>query len=164
MIPISGTVPAGMRVLAVCLGNICRSPTAEAAIREAAGEAGLSLEVDSAATGAWHLGDRPDPRMRAAGQANNLLIDGTARQIRIGDFDDFDLILAMDRQNLSDLLTLAPSPKAAEKVRLFRTFDPEAASDEVPDPYYGGERGFQEVIDMSRAAARGLVDAVRSRT
>lgn len=151
-----------MRILTVCLGNICRSPAAEAAIREEAQRRGVQIELDSAGTGAYHVGDPPDPRMRAAGVATGLAIEGVARKIDVSDFDRFDLILVMDRQNLRDVLALAPDESATSKVRMFRSFDPEADSGnlDVPDPYYGGEDGFSEVIGMARRAAEGLIDDV----
>lgn len=150
------------KILTVCLGNICRSPTAEAALVEAAAEAGVDLVVDSAGTAAYHIGERPDRRMRAAGAAGGLPIDGQARQFHAGDFDEFDLILVMDRSNHEKVVRLAPSPEAAEKVRMYRSFDPDATDDEVPDPYYGGSRGFDEVVEMCRAAARGVIDSLEA--
>lgn len=151
-----------MRILTVCLGNICRSPAAEAAIREEAERRGMHIELDSAGTGAYHVGDPPDPRMRAAGEATGLPIEGVARKFDVPDFGRFDLILVMDRHNLADVLALAPDESAASKVRMFRSFDPEAdAGDlDVPDPYYGGEDGFSDVIAMVRRAAAGLIDDI----
>lgn len=150
-----------VRILLVCLGNICRSPTAAAAVREAAARAGVTVEVDSAGTGDWNIGRPPDPRMVAAARAVGLEIDGRARQVTQEDFDRYDLLLAMDRANLRRLLALAPSEAARRKVRLFRSFEhgaPEGA--EVPDPYYGGKRGFETVVELARASARGLVGAI----
>lgn len=148
-----------MRILLVCLGNICRSPTAEAALREALEEAGLHgrVEVDSAGTGDWHVGRPPDRRMTAAAAAVGLRLAGSARIVQHDDFEKFDLILVMDRANLRDVRALAPSPEAQGKVRLFREFDPDADGLEVPDPYYGGPDGFGRVVASTRAAARGLV-------
>lgn len=146
-------------VLAVCLGNICRSPAAEAAIREAALAAGVPLHVDSAGTAGYHGGEPPDRRIRAAGEALGLVIEGTARPVTRDDFHRFDLIVAMDRSNLTDLSRRAPAG-TGEKIRLFRSFDPAADDEEVPDPYYGGEEGFRAVISIVRPAARGLVVAV----
>lgn len=155
-----------MRILFVCLGNICRSPTAEAAVREALDEAGLAdlVEVDSAGTGSWHIGDPPDQRMTAAAARDGLVLAGAARQFRPEDFERFDLICVMDRANLRDVLAQARDDRDREKVRLFRRFDPEATGDEVPDPYFGGEAGFRRVVAITRAAARGLVDHVGQRT
>lgn len=148
-----------MRILLVCLGNICRSPTAEAALREALEEAGLDgqVQVDSAGTGDWHIGQPPDRRMTAAAAGIGLHLSGRARRIHRDDFERADLILVMDHQNLRDVLALAPSPEAGGKVRLFREFDPDADGLEVPDPYYGGPDGCRRVVTMTRAAARGLV-------
>lgn len=156
------TVTRPFRVLAVCLGNICRSPTAEAAIREAAAARGIAIEVDSAGTGGWHVGEPPDPRMRQAAGRLGLALDGTARQVSHTDFEDFDLIVAMDRRNLQDLTDLAP-PGAVDRIRLFRSFDPAATGLDVPDPYYGGDQGFVEVVAMVRAAAEGLIDSLTDR-
>jgi protein-tyrosine phosphatase len=146
-----------LRILAVCAGNICRSPAAEAAIREAAAEAGLEIEVDSAGTGSWHVGQPPHPEGIAAGARAGLLIDGRARRVSAVDFDRFDIILAMDQANLRDLFDLAPTREAQARTRLFRTYDPGAESDEVPDPWGGPEAGYDETVRIVRAAAKGLV-------
>lgn len=153
-----------VRILAVCLGNICRSPTAEAAIRQAAEDVGIPVEVDSAGTGGWHVGAPPDARMRATAAEMGLTLAGQARQVVASDFDDFDIIVAMDRQNHRDLVDLAPSPQAAAKIHLLRSFDPEASDLDVPDPYYGGEEGFRDVVTMVRAAAHELVASLVSPT
>ncbi len=152
-----------MKVLAVCLGNICRSPAAEAAIAEAAAAAGVEVEVESAGTGAYHIGNPPDERMRRAGAEMGLSISGRARQFEPADFDRFDLIVVMDRSNLRDVVARAPDEAAIDRVRLFRSFDPDADPDDldVPDPYYGGAEGFTQVVDMVRRAAAGLI-AVRA--
>lgn len=147
------------RVLLVCLGNICRSPTAEAAVREAAAEAGLDIEIDSAGTGAWHVGNPPDQRMTAAAAEDGLELTGSARQVTVDDFSDYDLIVAMDAANRDDLLRLAADDGARDRVRLFRDYAGEVAQD-VPDPYYGGPDGFREVVAIVRRAARGLVEAI----
>lgn len=118
-----------MRVLLVCLGNICRSPAAAAAVCEAATAAGVDVEVDSAGLGDWNLGRPPDPRMVAAARAVGLELDGRARQVTEEDFDRYDLILAMDRANLRRLQALAPSEAAERKVRLFRSFQAGAPED-----------------------------------
>lgn len=143
----------------VCLGNICRSPTAEAALREALIEGGLAdVEVDSAGTGTWHLGNPPDARMTAAAAEVGLRLQGTARRVSTEDFRRYDLILAMDAQNEADLLAMAPDAAGRAKVKRFREFD-EAADDfdlDVPDPYFGEGDGFARVVTIARAAARGL--------
>ena len=141
----------------MCAGNICRSPAAEAAIREAAIEAGLEVDVDSAGTGSWHIGQPPHADSVAAGERSGLAIDGRARKVTVADFDRFDIIVAMDRANLRDLEALAPSKEALAKIRLFRTYDPETTIDEVPDPWGGQAAGYEETIRIVRAAARGLV-------
>ncbi len=148
-----------MRVLAVCLGNICRSPAAEAAIAEAASAAGVDVEVDSAGTGAYHIGEPPDERMRTAAAGAGLAISGRARQFEPADFDRFDLIVVMDQHNLRDVLAQASDADEAGRVQLFRAFDPDAELDDldVPDPYYGGTDGFRHVVDMVRRAAAGLI-------
>jgi protein-tyrosine phosphatase len=150
---------AAMRILLVCLGNICRSPTAEAALREALEEAGLDrqVEVDSAGLGDWHIGKPPDRRMIAAAAEVGLRLSGRARLIQRDDFDKADLILVMDRENLRAVRALAPSPEAREKVRLLREFDSNADTLEVPDPYSGGPEGFRQVVVIVRSAVRGLV-------
>jgi protein-tyrosine phosphatase len=153
------------RILMVCMGNICRSPTAEGVMRALVRDAGLEDEItiDSAGTGGWHVGDPPDRRATKAAHARGITLDGAARQVTVRDFDDYDLLLAMDRENLSGLHALAPDAEAMGKVRLLRSYDP--ASDgvdvDVPDPYYGGPNGFEVVLDQVEAACRGLLDALR---
>lgn len=151
-----------VRILAVCLGNICRSPTAEAAIREAAERRRVAVEVDSAGTGAWHVGEPPDARMRRAAAGLGLTLEGAARQIRSSDFLGFDVIVAMDRRNHRELLGMAP-PETHDRIKMFRSFDPEAADLDVPDPYYGGDQGFVDVVRMVRAAADGLIESLDRR-
>lgn len=151
-----------MKILFVCLGNICRSPTAEAVLRAlAAREAPeLPLEVDSAGTAAYHVGQPPDPRTRAAAARRGYDLSALrARTVEPGDFERFDLILAMDRENLQDLRRRAPS-HAHERLRLFLEFAPDAPED-VPDPYYGGPNGFEEVLDLVETATRALLAHLR---
>jgi protein-tyrosine phosphatase len=146
-------------VLVVCLGNICRSPTAEAALRHEAEARGLPLEVHSAGTGDWHVGSPPDPRMREAAAEVGLDLAGAAAQVTAEDLERAELVLAMDRANLAALETMAARADVTTEIRLFREFDPDAGDDlEVPDPYYGGPRGFAEVVGIVRRAARGVVD------
>lgn len=148
-----------IRILVVCLGNICRSPAAEAALREAAAREGISVEVDSAGTGPWHVGQPPHPQIRAAGNRVELVIEGQGRQIvRSGDLEGWDLILAMDRSNLRQLNALAPH--LADRIHLFRSFDPEADSDEVPDPYGLADSAYDETVLIVRSAAAAIVRAL----
>lgn len=127
-------------------------------------EAGLEgeIEVDSAGIGDWHVGYPPDGRATEAARRRGVTLEGSARQVRPGDFADYDLLLAMDRDNLAELRALAPDRAAAEKVRMLRSYDAASAGDvDVPDPYYGGDRGFEIVLDQVEAACRGLLDALR---
>ena len=156
-----------MRILFVCMGNICRSPTAEGVMRGLLRAEGLeqAVTIDSAGTGGWHAGDPPDTRAVAAARSRDVVVEGAARQVTAQDFDRFDLVLAMDRDNERELLARAPDDEARAKVRLLREFDPAAvaAGDlDVPDPYYGGSHGFDRVLDLVEAACHGLLDEVRS--
>ncbi len=158
---------APVRLLFVCLGNICRSPTAEGTMRALVREAGLeqAIELDSAGTGGWHVGSAPDERATAAAAGRGVALEGAARRVRAEDFDDFDLILAMDRANLVELRRLAPDGSGREKVRLLREFDPASAADgdlDVPDPYYGEGDGFELVLDHVQAACAGLLAQIRA--
>ncbi len=154
--------PVPFRLLFVCLGNICRSPTAEGTMRALVAEAGVEdeIELDSAGTGSWHVGGAPDKRATAAAAARGMILEGAARQVRADDFDDFDLIIAMDRSNLEDLRAMASDERARMKVRLLREFDPQSAGEadlDVPDPYYGEGDGFERVLDLVQAACEGLL-------
>lgn len=151
-----------LRILAVCAGNICRSPAAEAAIRSAAAERGIDVEVDSAGTGSWNIGEEPNPQTMAAGARLGLPIGGRARKIIAADFDRFDVIVVMDRSNLRDVLSLAPSLEARPKVRLFRTYDPDSEHDEIHDPYGRSDQVFDETMRQIADSARGLVDSLSS--
>ena len=156
------------RVLFVCLGNICRSPTAEGVMRRLVAESEHEGEVvvDSAGTAGWHEGDPPDRRSQYEAKERGTDISGLrGRQVALHDFERFDLLLAMDTDNQRDLLRLAPDDAARGKVRLLREFDPEAVASgdlEVPDPYYGGPSGFAAVLAMIKAAVPGLVDWVHA--
>ena len=152
-----------MRILFVCLGNICRSPTAEVVFRAIASRDApdLVLEIDSAGTAGYHIGELPDRRTRqAAARRGYDLSTLRARVVEPKDFEYFDLILAMDRENLRALERRAP-PQARERLRLFLEFAPEAGISEVPDPYYGGPNGFEDVLDLIEAASRGLIEHLR---
>jgi protein-tyrosine phosphatase len=156
-----------MRLLFVCLGNICRSPTAEGTMRALVREAGMEewIELDSAGTGGWHVGSAPDARATAAAAGRGIALEGSARRVRAADFSDFNLMIAMDSANLSDLRALAEDDEQRAKVRLLREFD--AASDgsgdlDVPDPYYGSGDGFERVLDMVEASCRGLLAQIEA--
>lgn len=144
-------------VLFVCLGNICRSPTAEAVFKKRAKDAGLSVWCDSAGTGGWHHGDSPDKRAMAAGRKRGYSFAGqSARQVEPTDFEIFEYVLAMDAQNLLDLQDICP-PQYRSKLKLFLDFAPHTDAREVPDPYYGGAEGFDHVIDLVEMASEGLI-------
>ena len=148
------------------MGNICRSPTAEGVMRHLLREQGLEdeIEIESAGTGGWHAGSPPDARATEAAHRRGIVLEGAARQVRASDFEDYDLLLAADRENVADLRAIAPDDAARAKVRLLREFDPASrgARDlDVPDPYYGGAQGFEEVLDLVEAACRGLLAEVR---
>jgi protein-tyrosine phosphatase len=156
-----------VRICFVCLGNICRSPTAEAVMRHLVIGAGLEREIliESAGTGDWHLGEPRDRRSQAVGHARGIPLSGVAQQFTGDDFDRYDYVLAMDRANRKELLRLARDDADRAKVRLLRSFDPTVAEEdpEVPDPYYGGPRGFEDVFDICDRACRGLLEQLRSR-
>jgi protein-tyrosine phosphatase len=156
-----------VRVLFVCLGNICRSPTAEGVMRSLVMEEGMegSLVVASAGTGAWHVGEPPDARARAAARGRGIELGGSARQVRAADFEDFDLLVGMDRANQRDLLGAARDADSRARVRLLREFDPASAHAgelDVPDPYYGGGEHFEEVLEIVHAGCAGLLAEIRS--
>jgi protein-tyrosine phosphatase len=144
-----------VRLLFVCLGNICRSPTAEAVMRQLIVVNGLEsqFEVDSAGTGGWHEGERADPRAREAAARRGLLLSGRARVVSAEDFERFDVIVSVDESNLVELRRLAPAGAGAEIRKL--------ADEDVPDPYYGGVDGFEDVIDLIEAGCGRLLDELR---
>jgi protein-tyrosine phosphatase len=148
-----------MRILFVCLGNICRSPTAEGVMRRLVREEGLEdrIEIDSAGTGGWHVGAPPDARATETARRRGTTLEGAARRFDPSeDFDRFDLIVAMDAENRRDLEAMAPDGEARAKIRMFL-----AGDRDVPDPYYGGDDGFDEVLDLVEEAARDLLDELR---
>jgi protein-tyrosine phosphatase len=154
-----------MRVCFVCLGNICRSPTAEAVFTKLVRDAALDehFVIDSAGTASYHAGELADARSRASAKRRGYDIVHRARQFQRKDFAEFDLVCAADHDNVSALRALAPNDEARQKVRLLRSFDPIAPTGaEVPDPYYGGERGFDEVIDICERACRGLLERAKA--
>lgn len=154
-----GAAPGATSVLFVCMGNICRSPLAEGVFRHLAAEAGLGdrFVVDSAGTGAWHEGEAADRRSVEVAAAHGVTLDGTARQVRPADLRSFDVVLAMDRDNLAALEDLAAASGGTARLHLLREFDPGADGSEVPDPYYGGPQGFEKVYRMIHAACQGLL-------
>jgi protein-tyrosine phosphatase len=155
-----------MRILFVCMGNICRSPTAEGVFRRVVAERapGVEIEVDSAGTHDYHVGDPPDPRSIAAAARRGVdLRRLRAREVRDEDFERFDLIIAMDRLNREALLERSPAP-FRERIRLFMEFAGDSEVEDVPDPYYGGALGFERVLDLAEEAAAGLLDEVLERT
>lgn len=155
------------RVCFVCMGNICRSPTAEAimAHRITLQDSGVTIEVESAGTGNWHVGHPPDERARAAAMRRGIPLGGVAQQFTDADFARFDIILAMDSANLDALRAIAPDGAAAAKVHLLREFDPQAQGDlDVPDPYFGGADGFTAVFDMVDRCITGLIRHIRTGT
>lgn len=149
-----------MKVLMVCLGNICRSPTAEGVLRHLAHERGLdgTIEIDSAGTGSWHVGEPRDPRSVGAARQRGYDIDGVGRQVEPEDFETYDLLIAMDASNLRDLQAMAP-PGTEDKARALRDWDPEGPGD-VPDPYFGGAGGFDEVLDIVERSCEALLDEI----
>ncbi len=153
-------------VLFVCMGNICRSPTAEGVFRKHVSDAGLDAEIltDSAGTHAYHSGEPADRRAHAAALRRGFSLEGiSARKVTDEDFEDFDYILAMDQDNLMTLQERAPD-ELRSKVRLFLEFAESRQENEVPDPYYGGSAGFERVLDLVEEASQALLETLRSRT
>ena len=150
----------------VCLGNICRSPLAQGVFQNLVHQKQLEQKiiVASAGTSGWHIGDLPDERMRRTAQSNGIQLESRARQFQSADFNRFNLILAMDHSNLARLEEIAPSNLSPEKLMLFRSFDPECnGNQDVPDPYYGGAKGFEEVYFMVKRTCPPLLDYIKSR-
>jgi protein-tyrosine phosphatase len=155
-----------MKVLFVCMGNICRSPTAEGVFRRLVSERapGLAVEVDSAGTHDYHVGDPPDQRAIVAAARRGIDIAGLrARVVATSDFERFDMLVAMDRLNRAILLDRSPE-QYRERVRLFLEFAPAIDEEDVPDPYYGGPVGFERVLDLAEEASAGLLDELMSRS
>lgn len=154
-----------LSVLFVCMGNICRSPTAEGVFRKHLKDAGLAATVhaDSAGTHAYHVGEGPDRRARAAAERRGYSLEGIrARRVTDMDFEGFDLIIAMDEDNLQALRDVGEAPHH-EKISLLLDFAESSELREVPDPYYGGAAGFERVLDLVEDASRGLLEIVRNR-
>jgi len=153
------------KICFVCLGNIVRSPLAQNLFQSFSCEAGLDhrFEVDSAGISDWHVGERPDPRMRRVASSKGYEYNGTARQFKSGDLDHFDLIIAMDEQNAEDLARMARDSDQLAKIRLMREFDPKANGEtDVPDPYYSGIDGFERVYEIIERSVRGLLEALEN--
>jgi protein-tyrosine phosphatase len=153
-----------MKLLFVCLGNICRSPAAENIMNHLADKAGVSdrIECDSAGTASYHTGNPPDRRMQAAAAHRNIPMIGRARQFTKADFTTFDLILAMDRENYQNIIALDPQGHYRDKVKLMCDFATMHSDREVPDPYYGGTEGFDYVIDLLADACGGLLSQLET--
>ncbi|EOV0101945.1 TPA: low molecular weight phosphotyrosine protein phosphatase [Vibrio vulnificus] len=147
------------KILVVCMGNICRSPTGEAVLRAKAQQLGIDVEVDSAGTIGYHAGNTPDHRSMQAGQQRGYSFNGIrSRQVELKDFEYFDWILAADKANLADLLTICPE-KYRYKLSLFLSHA-NLEYEEIPDPYYGGEEGFDLVLDLIEAASEAILENV----
>lgn len=149
------------RILFVCLGNICRSPMAEGVFRGVVADAGSAplFEIDSAGMGDWHKGQAPDHRAQSAALARGVDIsEQSSRKIELEDFEDFDLVVAMDGSNIADLYEIAPL-EARHKIRRFLDYAPHIDVEDVPDPYFGGAEGFDHALDLIEAAAQGLLAA-----
>ncbi|MCA1761580.1 MAG: low molecular weight protein-tyrosine-phosphatase [Cryomorphaceae bacterium] len=147
-----------MKILVVCLGNICRSPMAHGLLRDRFSEKNLKIDVDSAGTGNYHIGEAPDKRARENMKANGHDIsDLKARQFTVSDFDDYDRIYVMDQSNYENVIGLARSPEDKEKVDLFLNIAHPGENMEVPDPYFGGDQGFQNVYELLSKSVENLV-------
>lgn len=154
------TVEVVKSILVVCLGNICRSPTGEAVLRKKARQLALPITVDSAGTIGFHQGKRPDSRSRLAAEQRGYSFDGIAsRPVIQKDFEEFDLILAADNNNMEDLMASCPK-QYQHKIKLFLSYS-DSSHSEIPDPYYGGEQGFELVLDLIESAADGVLASVQ---
>src|SRR5688572_28310419 len=148
-------------VLFVCLGNICRSPLAEGVFRHLVQGRGVATayRIDSAGTGSWHVGEPPDRRSAEVARRRGVILEGAARQVSQQDFDRFDWIIAMDRENLSNLQAMQRKETRA-RLHLLRDFDPEPGDGNVPDPYYGGPDGFENVYELVERSSQALLDHI----
>ncbi len=148
----------------VCLGNICRSPTAEGVMQHLVTKAGLQsyFYIDSAGTASYHTGELPDSKSRKIAGQHDVILQSRARQFRAEDLNEFDLILAMDHENYSDILALDHKNRFANKVALLRSFDPYPAHMAVPDPYYGGIEGFEKVYEIIRRSCTELLEILQT--
>jgi protein-tyrosine phosphatase len=154
-----------IRVLFVCLGNICRSPLAEAIFKEKVKQKGLDrfIEADSCGTSNYHIGGSPDPRTLSNATKNGITIDHCGRQLSEADLEQFDVILAMDKSNLQNILRLQNSKKFGSKIMLMREFDSLEKGGEVPDPYHGGEKGFQDVFEILERSIENFINYLQQK-
>lgn len=155
-----------IKVLFVCLGNICRSPSAEAVLKNFVGKKGEDslFEIDSAGTSAWHAGEKTDARMRQHARKRGIDITSISRQFKVEDFDRFDFIVAMDHENMDNLKKLARNQDDLDKLYMMTSFSQKFNYDHVPDPYYGGDDGFELVLDMLEDAGEGLYNYMKSKS
>lgn len=152
-----------MKILMVCLGNICRSPLAEGILKNKIAANGLDWQVDSAGTGSWHIGELPDPRSIATARKYGIdITDQRARQFQVSDLDQFDLILTMDQQNYRDVIRLATAPKHEEKVHMIMNFVQPESNQSVPDPYWDDD-GFEQVYQMLEEATERILQQYASK-
>ena len=154
-----------VKISFVCLGNICRSPLAQGVFQDLVNREKLNQKifVSSAGTGSWHIGNLPDERMRQTAQSKGIQLESRAQQFQSKDFNRFNLVLAMDHSNLPRLAKIAPSTLSPDKLMLFRSFDPKSNGDQdVPDPYYGGAKGFEEVYRMVERTCPPILAYIKS--
>lgn len=152
------------RILFVCLGNICRSPAGEGIFKKMINDTGLSnrIEVDSAGTSGWHQGELPDSRMRQHGSRRGYKFDSLSRKFVSRDFDEFDIILAMDDSNYHNIMRMAPDLESEKKVHRMVEFSRKYNHDHIPDPYYSGADGFELVLDLLEDACEGLLEEIKT--
>lgn len=155
---------AKIRLLFVCMGNICRSPSAEAVMRALVEKQGLAkyFQIDSAGILGYHEGELPDRRMRAHAARRGYDLTSRSRPVRMEDFYDFEIIIGMDDQNIADLKRLAPDVDSMQKIHRMTDFSPDSLFDHVPDPYYGGAEGFELVLNLLEKACEGLLNICKS--
>lgn len=159
-------MPRPIRVLFVCLGNICRSPLAESIFRHIVRREGVEdrFEIDSAGTSGYHIGDAPDARTVETARNRGVHVSGSARQLTVDDLEQFDYVIVMDASNLSTVKRLAAGAGVSAKVHLLREWDPKGRDRDVPDPYYGGDRGFDDVQDIVERSCERLLEHLLAET